>query len=210
MNNKFDPQKYLNQYAALEEAAKAEIIQILSNNPAGRYIYFDCDIDEENEAYCESLFAIMDGDEQVLLVCGVGLNDDNHIVIITDHDKENWFEPDEWTHAYLDMYKFVVDNLDYAKTGIVSDIDTDAGKSKENTRESDDKELSDEDFLGIIADQYTNNGLSKDELIKAGEKGLVVAREKYDEENGFSFHDSAEWFVRLAINDAIAEKKKML
>ena len=203
-----DPKKYLKQYAALEEAAKAEIIQLLSNNPTGRYIYFDCDIDEEDDAYCESVFPVMDGDEHVLHICGVGLNDDNHIVIITEHDEENWFEPDEWTHAYLDMYEFVVDNLDYAKTRIVSDIVTDAGRSKENTRERDDKELSDEEFLGIIADQYTNNGLSKDELIKAGEKGLVIARDKYDEEKGFSFHDSAELFIRLAINDAIAEKKK--
>ena len=28
-----DPKKYLKQYSALEEAAKAEIIEILSNNP---------------------------------------------------------------------------------------------------------------------------------------------------------------------------------
>ena len=204
-----DTKKYLKQYVALEEAAKAEIIQLLSNNPAGHYIYFNCNIDEENEAYCESVFPIMDGDEHVLHVCGVGLNDDNHIVIITEYDEKNWFEPDEWTHAYLELYEFVVNNLDYAKREIVSDV-TDAGKSNENTRKSDDKELSNEDFLGIIADQYTNNGLSKDELIKAGGKGLVVAREKYDEEKGFSFHDFAEWFVRQAIIDAIAEKKKML
>ena len=36
-----DSAKYLKQYAALEEAAKAEIIEILSNNPTGRYIYFN-------------------------------------------------------------------------------------------------------------------------------------------------------------------------
>ena len=33
-----DPKKYLKQYSALEEAAKAEIIEILSNNPTGRYL----------------------------------------------------------------------------------------------------------------------------------------------------------------------------
>lgn len=43
-----DSQKYLKQYAALEEAAKAEIIELLSNNPTGRYIYFNCDIEEES------------------------------------------------------------------------------------------------------------------------------------------------------------------
>ena len=39
-----DSEKYLKQYAALEEAAKSEIIELLSNNPTGRYIYFNCDI----------------------------------------------------------------------------------------------------------------------------------------------------------------------
>jgi len=116
MNNNLDPRKYLKQYAALEEAAKSEIIQILSENPKGRYIYFDCRFDDENEAYCASQFPVMEGNEEVIKICGVGLNDDNHIVIITEDDEEKWFEPDEFTHAYLDMYEFVVDNLDYAKS----------------------------------------------------------------------------------------------
>lgn len=206
MNNNLDPEKYLKQYAALEEAAKAEIIQFLSNNHAGRYIYFDCDIDEEDDAYSDSVFTVMDGNELVINICGVGLNDDKHIVIITDDDTENWFEPDEWTHAYLEMYKFVVNNLDYAKQSIICDAVTDAEKSRENTRKSDEKELSDEEFLGIIADQYKNNGLSKEELIKAGEKGLAFAREIYDKGQGLSFHDFAEWHVRRAIIHAMAEK----
>ena len=42
-----DPKKYLKQYAALEEAAKAEIIEILSNNPTGRYSWFNCAIEED-------------------------------------------------------------------------------------------------------------------------------------------------------------------
>lgn len=115
MENKLDSEKYLKQYAALEEAAKAEIIQLLSNNTTGRYIYFDCEIDEEDDAYCESVFPVMDGDEHVLHICGVGLNDDNQIVIISTYDEEKWFEPDEWTHAYLNLYQFVVNNLEYAK-----------------------------------------------------------------------------------------------
>lgn len=118
MHNTLDPEKYLKQYATLEEAAKAEIIQILSNNPKGRYIYFDCDIDEESDAFYESVFPVMDGNERVLHICGVGLNDDNQIVIISTNNEEKWFEPDEWTHAYLEMYEFVVNNLEYAKDKI--------------------------------------------------------------------------------------------
>ena len=110
-----DSAKYLKQYAALEEAAKAEIIEILSTNPSGRYIYFNCEIEEEDEAYADSLIIVMDGNEDVLRICGVGLNDDNQIVVIDEEDEENWFVPDEWAHAYLEMYQFVVDNLAYAK-----------------------------------------------------------------------------------------------
>ena len=110
-----DSQKYLKQYAALEEAAQSEIIEILSNNPTGRYIYFNCDIEEENEAYADSTIVVMDGNEQVLYICGVGLNDDNQIVVTDSEDEGTWFVPDEWTHAYLEMYQFVVDNLKYAK-----------------------------------------------------------------------------------------------
>ena len=115
MNNNLDPRKYLKQYAALEEAAKSEIIQLLSNNPTGRYIYFDCDIDEENEAYMNSAFTVSNGDDEIIRICGVGIDDDNHIVIIIEDDEENWFEPDKWTHAYLELYEFVVENLNYAK-----------------------------------------------------------------------------------------------
>ena len=115
MNNNLDSRKYLKQYAALEEAAKSEIIQILSENPTGRYIYFDCDIDEENDAYMNSAFTVSNGDDEIIRICGVGIDDDNHIVIIIEDDEENWFEPDEWTRAYLDLDEFVVNNLDYAK-----------------------------------------------------------------------------------------------
>ena len=37
------------------------------------------------------------------------------VCCIDEEDEENWFVPDEWTHAYLEMYQFVVDNLAYAK-----------------------------------------------------------------------------------------------
>ena len=111
-----DSAKYLKQYAALEEAAKAEIVEILSTNPTGRYIYFNCEIEEEDEAEDEACpIVVMDGNEDVLRICGVGLNDDNQIVVIDEEDEENWFVLDEWTHAYLEMYQFVVDNLAYAK-----------------------------------------------------------------------------------------------
>ena len=116
MKKKFDSRKYLKQFGALEEAAKAEIIQILSENPKGRYIYFNCENFDENYAYCESVFVAKNGDEESFPICGVGLNDDNQIVIQTEYDEENWFEPDGWTYIYCKLYEFVVNNLKYAKS----------------------------------------------------------------------------------------------
>lgn len=110
-----DSAKFLKQYAALEEAAKAEIVEILSTNPTGRYIYFNWKIEPEDEDFADGAIVVVDGNEDVLRICGVGLNDDNQIVIIDECDEENWLVPDEWTHAYLEMYQFVVDNLAYAK-----------------------------------------------------------------------------------------------
>jgi len=57
----------------------------------------------------------MDGNWHVIFVCGVGLNDEGQIVINTEDDEEEWFVPDEFTHAYLKLYKFVANNLEYAK-----------------------------------------------------------------------------------------------
>ena len=51
-----DSVKYLKQYAALEEAAKAEIIEILSNNTTGHYIWFSGEVEEELNAYENSTF----------------------------------------------------------------------------------------------------------------------------------------------------------
>ena len=116
-----DSAKYLKQYAALEEAAKDEIIDILSNNPTGRYIYFDFDNNEERKAERANLILTIDNNKEIIEICGVGLNDDNQIVVIklihdffTQFDKV-WFVPDENTHAYLKMYEFVINNLKYAK-----------------------------------------------------------------------------------------------
>lgn len=108
-----DSQKYLRQYAALEEAAQSEIIEILSNNPTGRYIYFNCDIEEESEAQDNYTITTRDGDDRRIAICGVGLDDENQIVVANFN--EEWFRLDEWTHIYPEMYQFVVDNLKYAK-----------------------------------------------------------------------------------------------
>ena len=54
-------------------------------------------------------------------------------------------------------------------------------------------------FVAAVAKKYANNSLSMDELIEAGNKGLVLAAENFDESRGFKFIPYAIWWVRQSI-----------
>ena len=58
-------------------------------------------------------------------------------------------------------------------------------------------------FVTAVAKKYTNNNLSMDELIEAGNKGLVLAAENFDESRGFKFIPFAIWWVRQSIEKEI-------
>lgn len=58
-------------------------------------------------------------------------------------------------------------------------------------------------FVTAVAKKYTNNSLSMDELIKAGNKGLVLAAENFDESRGFKFICYAIWWIRQSIEKEI-------
>ena len=59
-----------------------------------------------------------------------------------------------------------------------------------------------------VAKQYVDKGLSDEELVEAGKKGLVIAIPKYDRSHGFRFISYAVWFVRNSILQAIEDKSK--
>lgn len=116
-----DPKKYFNQILAIEQMAKEEAIQLLKNNPSGRYIEFDCDTEEGNDLYCENQFQAVTGDDDMILIGAVGLNEEDHLVFKADtcngfeYNDGEWFEFDEWTNPYAEVYMFVASNLKYAK-----------------------------------------------------------------------------------------------
>lgn len=58
-------------------------------------------------------------------------------------------------------------------------------------------------FVTAVAKKYANNSLSMDKLIKAGNKGLVLAAENFDESRGFKFICYAIWWVRQSIEKEI-------
>ena len=123
-----NPDKYLDQFLALEEAAKNEIIELLKNNPAGRYIDYarvwnDEDLDDEAEASLSGTVDALTGDCDAIDILGVGLNSKDHLVLhaqlyvngdCIEYNDDEWFEPDEHTHCYCELYRYVVENLNYA------------------------------------------------------------------------------------------------
>ena len=64
-------------------------------------------------------------------------------------------------------------------------------------------------FVAAVAKRYANNNLSMVELIKAGNKGLVQAAEKFDENRGFKFICYAIWWIRQSIENEISNSNNL-
>ncbi|MBR1378153.1 MAG: hypothetical protein IJ557_03385 [Bacteroidaceae bacterium] len=56
-----------------------------------------------------------------------------------------------------------------------------------------------------IAEQYQNQGLTQEQLIENGFKGLLKATDHYDESKGYSFLSYATWWVRQSMLQALAD-----
>lgn len=66
--------------------------------------------------------------------------------------------------------------------------------------DSDDFVFNDEEVVNMIAEEYADSGLSKEELLGAGNSGMAKAREHYDaKEHGSCFYAYADPWVRQAI-----------
>ena len=58
-------------------------------------------------------------------------------------------------------------------------------------------------FIVAVAKIYRGCGLSMQELISAGNEGLILAAENYDETRGFKFMSYAVWWIRQSIMQKI-------
>ena len=58
-------------------------------------------------------------------------------------------------------------------------------------------------LVTAVAKIFKGCNLSMEELISAGNEGLVLAAEKYDESSGFKFISYAVWWIRQSIMQKI-------
>lgn len=58
-------------------------------------------------------------------------------------------------------------------------------------------------FVVAVAKIFKGYGLSKEELISAGNRGLILAAENFDETRGFKFMSYAVWWIRQSIMQKI-------
>lgn len=60
-------------------------------------------------------------------------------------------------------------------------------------------------FVVAVAKKYLGQGLTLEELMEEGYKGLMTAAMKYDEARGFKFISYAVWHIRQSILMALKE-----
>ena len=63
-------------------------------------------------------------------------------------------------------------------------------------------------YVEAVAKQYQNQGLTLEQLIEEGNKGLVAADERYDASKGYAFISYAVWWVRQSILQALCGRER--
>ena len=119
------------QLQTVEQAAHDGLIELLRNNPKGRYIDFDYTNDEELEAY--HYWGAVITQDLKYQISAVGLDERDRLVAVVSGGPERrdipatWVDLEDWnaevvgTHEYWIiyslLYNFSANNLQYAKPG---------------------------------------------------------------------------------------------
>lgn len=61
-------------------------------------------------------------------------------------------------------------------------------------------------FVEAVAKQYQNRWFTLEELVEEGNKGLITAAKRFDEQRGLKFPSYAVWWIRNSIRWAVQQK----
>ena len=65
-------------------------------------------------------------------------------------------------------------------------------------------------FVIDVAKKFLNRGLSLEDLISAGNEGLIKAAERFDGTKGYKFISYAVWWIKQSIQQTIAEQARIV
>ncbi len=65
-------------------------------------------------------------------------------------------------------------------------------------------------FVVLVAREYQNRGMPLEDLIGAGNVGLMTAAERFDEAQGCKFISYAVWWIRQAIRLSLASDTRVI
>lgn len=63
-------------------------------------------------------------------------------------------------------------------------------------------------YVETVAKQYLNQGLTLEQLIEEGNKGLEAAAKRYDANKGYAFMSYAVWWIRQSILQALSKDSR--
>ena len=63
-------------------------------------------------------------------------------------------------------------------------------------------------YVETVAKQYLNQGLTLEQLIEEGNKGLEAAAKRYDANKGYAFMSYAVWWIRQSILQALSKASR--
>lgn len=65
-------------------------------------------------------------------------------------------------------------------------------------------------FVVTVAMKFQNRGVSLEDLVSAGNRGLIVAVDRFDGSRGFKFISYAVWWIRQSIHESLANDNRTI